>query len=101
MCTHSATRGRRWTSLRVTTQPLQPALLVQPGRNMIMFMKNREPFPPALDEALVGTYPALAKSGGGYVWYAVLAYRLWWHPDPPAPALKHGTTYSQPFPTSE
>ena len=41
----------------------------------------REPQPPpVLDESLVGTYPAGAKAGGGYVWDAVLEYRVWCHP---------------------
>jgi len=37
-------------------------------------------FPEVLDQALVGTYPALAKAGGGYVWDEVLEYRVWCHP---------------------
>jgi putative acetyltransferase len=38
--------------------------------------------PPAVqDPALVGTYPALAKAGGGYVWDAVLEYRVWCRPE--------------------
>ena len=37
--------------------------------------------PPAVeDPGRVGTYPALAKAGGGYVWDAVLEYRVWCHP---------------------
>ena len=41
----------------------------------------REPqLPLVLDESLVGTYPAVAKAGGGYVWDAVLEYRVWCHP---------------------
>jgi hypothetical protein len=39
-------------------------------------------FPPqVLDPALVGTYPALTGSGAGYVWDAVLEYRVWCHPE--------------------
>jgi hypothetical protein len=38
-------------------------------------------FPPAVDEAKVGTYPAAAKAGGGYVWDEVLEYRVWCHPE--------------------
>ncbi len=30
---------------------------------------------------MVGEYPALAKSGGGYVWDEVLEYRVWCHPE--------------------
>ena len=33
--------------------------------------------PDVLDADAVGTYPALAKAGGGYVWDAVLEYRVW------------------------
>jgi putative acetyltransferase len=38
-------------------------------------------YPKVLNESLVGTYPAVAKAGGGYVWDAVLEYRVWCHPD--------------------
>lgn len=31
-------------------------------------------FPPVLDLSKVGTYSALAKAGGGYVWDEVLEY---------------------------
>ena len=34
-------------------------------------------YPPVLDADRVGTYPALAKAGGGFVWDAVLEYRVW------------------------
>lgn len=37
-------------------------------------------YPDAVDPSLVGTYPALSKSGGGYVWDNVLEYRVWCHP---------------------
>jgi hypothetical protein len=37
-------------------------------------------YPPALDPAEVGEYPAVVQSGGGYVWDAVLEYRVWCHP---------------------
>jgi putative acetyltransferase len=39
------------------------------------------PYPKVLDESLVGTYPAAVKAGGGYVWDAVLEYRVWCHAD--------------------
>jgi hypothetical protein len=35
--------------------------------------------PAVLDPALVGTYPAVAGAGGGFVWDAVLEYRVWGH----------------------
>jgi hypothetical protein len=37
--------------------------------------------PPAVeDPSKVGTFRALAKAGGGYVWDEVLEYRVWCHP---------------------
>ena len=45
-------------------------------------------FPAVKDAALVGTYPASAKAGGGYVWDAVLEYRVWCHPERGATALE-------------
>ena len=44
-------------------------------------MKDSEEYPDAVDPARVGSYPALAKAGGGYVWDEVLEYRVWCHPD--------------------
>ncbi|MBG56966.1 MAG: GCN5 family acetyltransferase [Porticoccus sp.] len=38
-------------------------------------------FPAVKDSTLVGTYPAVVGAGGGYVWDAVLEYRVWCHPD--------------------
>lgn len=38
-------------------------------------------YPPVLDESLIGTYPAATNTGGGYVWDAVLEYRVWCHRD--------------------
>ena len=38
-------------------------------------------YPVVLDRRKVGEYPALAKAGGGYVWDAVLEYRVWCHGD--------------------
>ena len=42
-------------------------------------MISANQYPSAIDPELVGTYPALAKTGGGYVWDAVLEYRVWCH----------------------
>lgn len=42
-------------------------------------------YPEVLDASLVGTYPAVAKAGGGYVWDAVLEYRVWCHAERGAP----------------
>jgi hypothetical protein len=36
--------------------------------------------PPVESPKLVGTYDALAGAGGGFVWDAVLEYRVWCHP---------------------
>ena len=44
-------------------------------------MTEFEDYPEVVDPALVGTYPALTKAGGGYVWDEVLEYRVWCHPD--------------------
>lgn len=37
-------------------------------------------YPDAVDPGRVGDYPARAGAGGGYVWDAVLEYRVWCHP---------------------
>lgn len=36
-------------------------------------------YPKAIDPAMVGEYPALAKSGAGYFFDEVLEYRVWFH----------------------
>jgi putative acetyltransferase len=54
-------------------------------------------YPKVLDPKLVGTYPASAKAGGGYVWDAVLEYRVWCHPERGAPDLDDGSDYFCPF----
>jgi hypothetical protein len=38
-------------------------------------------YPDAADPNLVGSYPALANAGGGFVWDKVLEYRVWCHPE--------------------
>jgi putative acetyltransferase len=45
-------------------------------------------YPAIKDAALVGTYPGHTKSGGGFVWDAVLEYRVWCHPERGAPVLE-------------
>jgi putative acetyltransferase len=50
-------------------------------------------YPDAVDPDLVGTYTALAKSGGGYVWDEVLEYRVWCHPERGSPDLDDGSDY--------
>jgi hypothetical protein len=56
--------------------------------------------PPAvLDPDRVGTYPAHAKAGGGYVWDEVLEYRVWCHPERGAEDLDKGNDYYHAFAT--
>lgn len=55
------------------------------------------PYPAVLDASLVGTYPASAKAGGGYVWDAVLEYRVWCHPHDGAPDEDDGSDYYYAF----
>ena len=54
---------------------------------------------PVIDPTLVGTYPAEAYAGGGYVWDVVLEYRVWCHPENGAQDLAEGNDYFYPFET--
>jgi hypothetical protein len=56
-------------------------------------------YPPAIDPAKVGTYPATANAGGGYVWDAVLEYRVWCYPHEGAEDLDDGDDYYYAFAT--
>ncbi|HWK02449.1 MAG TPA: hypothetical protein VNS58_02380 [Puia sp.] len=56
-------------------------------------------YPTVKDPELIGTYPALAKSGGGYVWDEVLEYRVWCHPHDGAPDIDDGNDYYCTFET--
>ena len=58
-------------------------------------------YPAVKDAQLVGTYPGSAKAGGGYVWDAVLEYRVWCHPERGAPGLDDGSDYYYAFETYE
>jgi len=58
-------------------------------------------YPHVKDPSLVGSYPAVVKSGGGYVWDAVLEYRVWCHPHDGAPDLEDGNDYFYVFETYE
>jgi len=58
-------------------------------------------YPLAKNPDLVGTYPAQAKSGGGYVWDDVLEYRVWCHPERGAPDLDDGNDYFYSFESYE
>jgi hypothetical protein len=54
-------------------------------------------FPDVVDARLVGTYPGLANSGGGYVWDDVLEYRVWCHPERGAQDEEDGSDYYYAF----
>jgi len=54
-------------------------------------------YPEVKDPNLVGTYPALSKAGGGYVWDAVLEYRVWCHPQPGTPEFEDGGDFYYVF----
>jgi hypothetical protein len=58
-------------------------------------------YPAVLDPDLVGTYPATAFAGGGYVWDEVLEYRVWCHPERGAPDEADGNDYYYPFASYE
>lgn len=53
--------------------------------------------PAVLDPSKVGEYPASAKAGGGFVWDAVLEYRVWCHPERGAPDEADGSDYYYAF----
>ncbi|MCG8588697.1 MAG: GCN5 family acetyltransferase [Proteobacteria bacterium] len=61
-------------------------------------MKEVE-YPDVADPSAVGTYPASAKAGGGYVWDDVLEYRVWCYPRNGAQYLHEGDDYYYAFPT--
>ena len=56
-------------------------------------------YPDVLDASIVGTYPAYTESGGGYVWDAVLEYRVWCHPECYVPDEADGSDYFYAFAT--
>ena len=60
-------------------------------------MTDIEDYPDVLDPSLVGTYPALTKSGGGYVWDEVLEYRVWCCPSKGAEDVEDGSDYYYAF----
>lgn len=64
-----------------------------------MVRKVAARYPTAIDPAKVGRYPALTKSGGGYVWDEVLEYRVWCHPERGAPDHHDGDDYFLAFAT--
>jgi hypothetical protein len=58
-------------------------------------------YPAVLNPAEVGNYPASCCSGGGFVWDAVLEYRVWCHPERGAPDEADGNDYFYAFETFE
>ncbi|KAA5538502.1 GCN5 family acetyltransferase [Roseiconus nitratireducens] len=54
-------------------------------------------FPAVLDADLVGYFDAEVGAGGGYVWDAVLEYRVWLYPDEGAADECDGSDYYRPF----
>ena len=56
-------------------------------------------FPDAVDPDIVGTYPASAFSGGGYVWDEVLEYRVCSYPRLGAIDEYEGSDYYYAFAT--
>jgi len=56
-------------------------------------------YPEVLDPDLVGSFGAAACAGGGYVWDAVLEYRVWCHPEYGAPDEYNGNDYFHSFAT--
>jgi putative acetyltransferase len=56
-------------------------------------------YPKVFDPSLVGTYPASAGAGGGYVWDEVLEYRVWCHPERGAEDCANGNDYYHAFET--
>lgn len=54
-------------------------------------------YPEVKDKELVGTYPAVVKSGGGYVWDEVLEYRVWCYPRSGALDIFEGDDYYHEF----
>jgi hypothetical protein len=58
-------------------------------------------FPAVSDSSLVGTYDTTAYAGGGYVWDAVLEYRVWCYIRDGADNLCDGSDYYYSFSTYE
>jgi putative acetyltransferase len=56
-------------------------------------------YPDVMDPEKVGTYPALAKAGGGFVWDEVLEYRVWCYPANGASDELEGDDSYYSFPT--
>jgi hypothetical protein len=62
-------------------------------------MHTATEYPDAIDPHKVGSYPAKAGAGGGFVWDEVLEYRVWCHPERGAPDESNGNDYYYAYPT--
>jgi putative acetyltransferase len=62
-------------------------------------MSRSHRYPTAIDPDRVGSYPASVFAGGGFVWDAVLEYRVWCHPEDGAPDKANGNDYFEAFAT--
>ncbi len=60
-------------------------------------MRKQARFPRAFDPERVGKYPASCHAGGGFVWDAVLEYRVWLHPERGAQDKAQGNDYYYAF----
>ena len=60
---------------------------------------TKRSYPDVINPKLVGTYPASARAGGGYVWDEVLEYRVWCHPEQGSPDKEDGSDYYNAFAT--
>ena len=58
-------------------------------------------YPQVNDKEMIGSYPALVKAGGGYVWNEVLEYRVWCHPEHGSEDIKNGEDYYYVFDSFE
>ncbi len=58
-------------------------------------------YPKVKDANLIGEYPGLVKSGGGFVWDDVLEYRVWCHSNNGAADSDDGEDYYYAFETYE
>lgn len=59
--------------------------------------QNDADYADAIDPEMVGEYPAMTKSGGGYFFDHILEYRVWCHPERGAPDFDEGNDYYYPF----
>lgn len=64
-------------------------------------MTDATGFPSVADPELVGSYASRAYAGGGFVWDAVLEYRVWCHPERGAPDVDDGNDWFRPFASYE